>query len=164
MRRLVLILSVLAVVLASIGSASADDAITKAAIRAYLLKDPQVTADVKSTIRTGGKEAGIDRLIYGDLTRDGRADVVVTIFSGGTAGDIAYYVLSAQGGKLHAIQRENHEYKVGPKIINGNLQVTRPLYSGADPNCCPSHLEITVYRYDGHKLALQSQKRIKTPA
>jgi hypothetical protein len=164
MHRPVLVLSLIAVVLAFASAASADVTITKAAIRAYLLKDPQVAQSIKSTIREGGKEAGIDRLVYGDLTGDGKADVVVPIFSGGTAGDIAYYVLSTQGGTLHAIQRENNEYKIGTKIIGGNLQVTRPLYAGADPNCCPSHLEISVYRFDGHKLALASQKRIKTPA
>ncbi|MEO9177065.1 MAG: hypothetical protein ABI317_16245 [Gaiellales bacterium] len=158
MRRLVLLLIA---VLALAPAASADVTITKASIRAYLLKDPQVAKRVKETIREGGEGAGIDRLVYGDLTGDGVPDVVVPIFSGGTAGDIAYYVLSTQGGKLHAIQRENSEYKVGTKIIGGKLQVTRPLYSGADPNCCPSHLEITLYRYDGHRLVLASQKRVR---
>jgi hypothetical protein len=159
MRRLLLALSVTALVLAGAGSASAN--ISKAAIRQYLLHDAGVSAPIKDTIRTGGG-AGIDRLVYGDLTGDGKPDVAVTVFSGGTAGDIAYYVLTTQGGTLHAIQHSNHEYKIGVQIYKGQLEVTRPLYAKNDPNCCPSHLEVTDYRYNGHAMALVSRKRFKT--
>jgi len=160
MRRLLLALCVTALVLAGAGSASAN--ISKAAIRQYLLHDPGVSSVIRDTIRTGGGGAGIDRLVYGDLTGDGKPDVAVTIFSGGTAGDIAYYVLTTQGGTLHAIQVSNHEYKVGVQIYKERLEVTRPLYAKSDPNCCPSHLEVTDYRYNGHGMAVVSRKRFKT--
>jgi hypothetical protein len=160
MRRLLLALCVTALVLAGAGSAGAN--ISKAAIRQYLLHDPGVSAPIKETIRTGGGGAGIDRLVYGDLTGDGKPDVAVTVFSGGTAGDIAYYVLTTQGGTLHAIQHSNQEYKVGVQIYKGRLEVTRPLYASSDPNCCPSHLEVTDYRYNGRTMAVVSRKRFKT--
>jgi hypothetical protein len=160
MRRLLIALCATALLLVGASTASAD--ISKAAIRQYLLHDPGVATRIKDTIREGGGGAGIDRLVYGDLTGDGKPDVVVTIFSGGTAGDIAYYVLTTQGGRLHAIQRSNEEYKVGVEIYKGNLQVTRPLYASADPNCCPSHLEVTVYHYRSGTMAVVSRTRFKT--
>ena len=61
----------------------------------------------------------------------------MTIFSGGTAGDIAFYVLSGEGSRLHAIKPSNDEYKVGVRSSRGGSQVTRPLYAASDPNCCP---------------------------
>ncbi len=160
MRRLLLALCATTLVLADAGSASAN--ISKAAIRQYLLHDPAVSAGVKGAIRTGGGGAGLDRFVYGDLTGDGIPDVAVTVFSGGTAGDIAYYVLTTQGGTLHAIQHANQEYKVGVQIYKGRLEVTRPLYAANDPNCCPSHLEVTDYRYNGRTMAVVSRTRFKT--
>ena len=157
------LLLALACVLVSAVPAYADVHVGRSEIRGFLLRDPGVSPRVKATIREGGSHAGIDRLVYADLTGDGRSEVVVTIFSGGTAGDIAFYVLSGQGSGLHAIKRANEEYKVGVRIVGGRLQVTRPLYGANDANCCPAHLEITTYRYDGRVLVSASKRRIRTP-
>jgi hypothetical protein len=132
--------------------------IHRANVKRFLLRDPQVSPRVKATIRYG-HGGGLDRLVYGDLTGDGQADVVVPVFSGGTAGDIAFFVLSEQGGALHAIKRSNQEYKIGVRIVRGQLQVTRPYYRSSDPNCCPDYLEVTTYRFDGKRLVAASRAR-----
>lgn len=160
MRRLLL---ALLLVLVCAAPAIAGPHLGRAAIARYLLGDPGVSSRVKATIRNGGFHAGVDRLIYADLTGDGRAETVVTIFSGGTAGDIAFYVLTGEGSGLHAIKTSNQEYKIGVRIVRGKLQVTRPLYGATDPNCCPEHLEITTYRYDGHRMVSARRVREKTP-
>jgi hypothetical protein len=160
MRRLLLALTL---VLVSAAPALAGPHLGRAAVKSYLLSDPGVSSRVKATIRNGGFHAGVDRLLYADLTGDGRPETVATIFSGGTAGDIAFYVLTGEGSGLHAIKRSNQEYKIGVKIVAGKLQVTRPLYGASDPNCCPGHLEITTYRYDGTRLVSAHRVREKTP-
>jgi hypothetical protein len=160
MRRLLL---ALVLVLAVAAPALASPHLSRSQVRNYLLDSPGVSAQIKATIRQGGFHAGVDRLLYADLTGDGRPETVVTIFSGGTAGDIAFYVLTGEGSGLHSIKSSNREYKIGVKVVAGRLQVTRPLYGAQDPNCCPGHLEITTYRYDGVRLVSASRVREKTP-
>ncbi len=72
-------------------------------------------------------------------------------------------MLTGEGSGLHPIKSSNQEYKVGVRVVGGRLQVTRPLYRASDPNCCPAHLEITTYRYDGVRLVSASKRRIRTP-
>ena len=160
MRRLLL---ALALVLTFAGPAGAGTHAGRAEIKSFLLSSAGVSPRVKATIRAGRFHAGIDRIVFNDLTGDGTADDIVTVFSGGTAGDIAFYVLTGEGSGLHFIKASNQEYKIGVKVVGGKLQVTRPLYGANDPNCCPAHLEITTYRYDGVRLVSASKKRIKTP-
>jgi hypothetical protein len=160
MRRLLL---ALVLVLTSVGVADAGTHAGKAEIKSFLLSSAGVSPRVKATIRDGRFHAGIDRILFKDLTGDGTAEDIVTIFSGGTAGDIAFYVLTGEGSGLHAIKTSNQEYKVGVRVVGGKLQVTRPLYRQNDPNCCPAQLEITTYGYDGVRLVSTSKKRIKTP-
>jgi hypothetical protein len=135
----------------------------RAEIKRYLLANPNVIASVKATIREARFGGGIDRVASGDLTGDGKPETVVTVFSGGTAGDIAFYVLTGEGSGLRAIKYANREYKVGVAIVKGKLEVTRPVYAKNDPNCCPRHLEITTYRWTGTKLVSAARRTIKTP-
>ena len=151
-----------ALLLAFAAPSYADSHAGRAEIKQFLLSDSSVSPRVKATIREGHDE-GIDRILFRDLTGDGNSEDIVTIFSGGTAGDIAFYVLTGEGSGLHPIKASNQEYKIGVKVVAGKLQVTRPLYAKNDPNCCPAHLEITTYRYDGVRLVSASKKRIKTP-
>jgi hypothetical protein len=160
MRRLLL---ALALVLGAAAPAYADSHAGKAEIKSFLLSSQGVSPRVKATIRDGRLHAGIDRVLFRDLTGDGNSEDIVTVFSGGTAGDIAFYVLSGEGSGLHLIKASNQEYKIGVKVVGGKLQVTRPLYRASDPNCCPAHLEITTYGYDGVRLVSVSSVRIKTP-
>jgi hypothetical protein len=157
------VLIALALVLAFAAPASAGSHAGRAEITSFLLSSPGVSSRIKATIRDSSNHAGIDRLIFKDLTGDGTSEDIVTIFSGGTAGDIAFYVLTGEGSGLHVIKASNQEYKIGVQVVAGKLRVTRPLYGASDPNCCPAHLEITTYRYDGVRLVSASRKRITTP-
>jgi hypothetical protein len=161
MRGLLLALGLLLV--CAVASEAAGPQPARAVVEGFLLADPAVSPRVKATIRSGSFHAGIDRVLHADLTGDGRDETVVSVFSGGTAGDIAFYVLTGDGSGRHLIKAANQEYKVGVKIVAGALQVTRPLYRASDPNCCPAHLEITTYRYDGRRLVAAHRVREKTP-
>lgn len=155
---------VIPLVLLLVAAVPALAAPNRAQVKAYLLSaDSGASKATKAQIRETGFGGGLDRLLYGDVTGDGQKDVVATIFSGGTAGDIAFFVLSGEGSGLHTIKASNDEYKIGVAIVKGKLQVTRPIYAKTDPNCCPQHLEITTYRYNGTRLVSQSRKTIKTP-
>jgi hypothetical protein len=160
MRRLLIALGL---VLAFAAPAAAGTHADRREIRGFLLSSPGVSPRVKATIKDSSNHAGIDRLLFRDLTGDGTAEDIVTIFSDGTAGDIAFYVLTGEGSGLHFLKASNQEYKIGVAVVGGRLQVTRPVYRASDPNCCPAHLEITTYRYDGVRLVSAARKRIKTP-
>src|SRR2546422_190331 len=68
---------------------------TRAAARTAILASPALR-QVWSTLREGG---GVDTLICHDFTRDGVADMAATVFSGGTAGDIAWMVFRKSAGR-----------------------------------------------------------------
>ena len=67
----------------------------------------------------------------------GRKAMVVTVGSGGTAGDIdwAIYVSSGNGWKLSLIRGG---YKLGLVRKGSDIVETNPIYKKNDPNCCPS--------------------------
>jgi hypothetical protein len=159
MRRLVL--AVLLVLLSAVPAFATVP--SRAEVKGYLLASPSVSKSVKETISSAEFGAGLDRILYGDVTGDGKKDIVATVFSGGTAGDIAFYVLTGEGSGVHTIKASNQEYKIGVAIVDGKLQVTRPIYAATDPNCCPQHLSITTYRYNGTRLVAASKQKIKTP-
>lgn len=129
-------------------------------LRPALLRAPQVSADIKALIRDfSGASGGIatPSISYGDLTGDGLDEVVVPIFSGGTAGDIAYYVLSVVNGRATVVRAVNRTYKVGVSIRGRKLVERVPIYAGDDANCCPSRIQTTVFRWNGRILAVQNR-------
>ncbi len=67
----------------------------------------------------------------------GKRGMVVTVASGGTAGDIAWaaYVGGPTGWKLSLVRGG---YKLGLVRKGGDLVETNPVYEANDPNCCPS--------------------------
>ena len=85
-----------------------------------------------------GAGGGVDSLICHDLTGDGETDMAATIFSGGTAGDIAWVVLRRSHGKWVLALRQLGLYKVGLFALAGDLVDSQPVYRKNDPNCCPT--------------------------
>jgi hypothetical protein len=78
-----------------------------------------------------------DELICFDFTRDGRTDLAVSVASGGTAGDVGWFVLvRTQTGWRLAIGRAG--YKLGIFRVGGDLVDSQPVYRKHDPNCCPT--------------------------
>jgi hypothetical protein len=107
---------------------------TLAAARAAILQAPSLRV-LAPTVRNGG---GPDSLICHDLTGDGVSELAVTVFSGGTAGDIAWVVFRRANGHWRVAFSQLHAYKVGLFRVNGDLVESQPIYRASDPNCCPS--------------------------
>jgi hypothetical protein len=109
----------------------------------------------KSTINgvldAEGKNKGedISRIVCKDLTGDGVKDALFTVYSGGTAGDIAFGVITGPGGVL---AHYGKGYKVGvDPTSDTSFDVQQPIYRRTDPNCCPSKFAVTPYRWNGKK-------------
>jgi hypothetical protein len=85
-----------------------------------------------------GAGGGVDSLICHDLTGDGAADMAATIFSGGTAGDIAWVVFRRSHDKWVLALRQFDLYKVGLLRVGADLVDSQPVYRKNDPNCCPT--------------------------
>ena len=141
------------------------DFLRHANLRALVLRDPAVSATNRALARDyAGARGGIDRFSasYGDLTGDGTTDVVVPLYSGGTAGDIAYFVYAEVGGKVKDIFAVNDTYKVGVTIRSGRLVERTPIYRAQDANCCPSYIRTTVYKWDGSGFKVQARTTSRT--
>jgi hypothetical protein len=123
-----------ALVLAPGPAPAAAPPCSPAAAKAAILAQPS-RKSLRPTIRSGG---GVDRLFCHDLTRDGVDDMAATVFSGGTAGDIAWVVFRRSGGSWVLALKQLNLYKVGLFRLGGDLADTQPVYRATDPNCCPS--------------------------
>jgi hypothetical protein len=109
---------------------------TAPAARAAILAAPML-APLRGTVKPGGG-GGPDRVICHDLTGDGVPEMTVTVFSGGTAGDIAWIVFKRDGNRWRAAHRELNVYKLRLDRVGSDLVETTPVYRRRDPNCCPS--------------------------
>jgi hypothetical protein len=83
------------------------------------------------------KPGQVDAVVCFDLTRDGRMDLALTVFSGGTAGDVgwAVFVGTATGYRLSLVRTG---YKLGLFRVGADLVESQPVYRNGDPNCCPT--------------------------
>ena len=116
---------------AGASSSGCSLAAAKAAIAATKVPVPGLSPSTPVSPRQA------DGVICFDFTRDGRTDMAVTIFSGGTAGDIAFVVFRAKpAGWRVALARGG--YKLGLVRVGGDLVATQPVYHENDPNCCPT--------------------------
>jgi hypothetical protein len=113
---------------------AAPPACTIAAARAAILQAPSLH-ELAPTVENGG---GPDAVICHDLTGDGVPELAVTVFSGGTAGDIAWVVFQRASGSWRVAYAQLKAYKVGLFRVGGNLVESQPIYRPNDPNCCPS--------------------------
>jgi hypothetical protein len=135
MLRVAAVLGVLASVLAAgARGASLSFPCTRAAAKAAMLASPALR-QVWPTLRVGG---GVGTLICHDFTRDGVRDMAATVFSGGTAGDIAWVVFRQRAGRWSLALRQLQVYKVGLFRVGSDLVESTPVYRQNDPNCCPS--------------------------
>jgi hypothetical protein len=97
--------------------------------------------------------AGIDRLFCFDFTRDGRPDIALTVFSGGTAGDTSWLAFRRVGTTLR-LAKFARGYKVGLYRLDDDLATSQPVYLKDDPNCCPKGgFDHARFHWDGSKLA-----------
>lgn len=127
--------------------------------------------DVANFIARAGGEVQEDAIIFADLTGDGAEEAVVPIGSGGTAGDIAYFVYTIREGQLTLllpVVPESGRVRV-ELDAQGRLTDREPVYGPDDPECCPSRVRTRVYEWDGARLRVASEREepasgAKTPA
>jgi hypothetical protein len=104
---------------------------------------------------------GVDLVRCGDVTGDGRADAVFTVFSGGTAGDTRFGVVRA--GSEDGLVLYKQAYKVGIARVNSRaFEILQPHYAGDDPNCCPSSFRKTRYSWTGSRFKAGPTTKLKT--
>jgi hypothetical protein len=94
-------------------------------VASYSVKD----IDYKELLSDLGYEIDLDQSIsekeYYDLTGDGEEEVIFSVYSGGTAGDIAVYVYGYQNGELKQLLKEDQYQKYQFEIRNNNrLRIT----------------------------------------
>jgi hypothetical protein len=112
-------------------------------------------------VRNGG---GVDTLLCHDFTGDGRDDMAFTIFSGGTAGDIAWVALrrTATGWRVDYFRRNG--YKIGLRRVGDDLVESQPVYKRNDPNCCPTGgFDHRRLRWSGRAMALVRRWHDRSP-
>jgi len=105
---------------------------------------PQTLAiTVKANKKVGGAPL-LDSILYLDMDGDGVEEAAITLFSGGTAGNVGFLVYrqATPAPKLIAYQ---DGYKMGLRVEQGKLVVAQAFYSGWEPNCCPSGLTLVTY-------------------
>ena len=134
-----------------------DDAAARAAIRAtrphFAALGPPQFWPAKAA----------DRLVCFDADGDGLTDMAVSLFSGGTAGDVGWVFFAAKpdGWRLAG---HGSGYKLGLRRAGARLEVVQPVYRKPDPNCCPTGgFDHTLYAWNGLELAAARTFHTKTP-
>jgi hypothetical protein len=107
--------------------------------------------------------ADVDLIRCGDVTDDGNTDVLFTIASGGTAGDIRFGVLrGSSDGTPPELVLFRQAYKVGVARRNHrSFEVIQPHYKANEPNCCPSSFRKRRYTWRGDHFKAGKAKKLK---
>ena len=118
-------------------------------------------AAVQEFISQNGGEVDPAEITLADLTGDGAQEVIVPVTAGGTLGNIAIFVYSAD--QLNELLRElpPQEARGGhirAEVESGQLSISWPVYGPDDPNSSPSGgLRVRTYRWDGNALILDGE-------
>jgi hypothetical protein len=143
-------LAVAGAVLAA-ASLAGDAPCTRAEASRAMAAAPGLPAVLKELARE--PSGGPNVLICHDFTRDGRVDMAVTLFSGGTAGDLGWVVFRASAGGWK-LALHGAGYKLGVGRVGDDVVVMQPIYRKNDPNCCPTGgFEHERYRWRGSRFA-----------
>src|SRR5436305_9113140 len=118
MRLAVLVAIVLAALAGAADARTQPQGCSKAAANAAI-RASTLPADIKDLTRQ--PLAGVDTLICRDLTRDRRADMAVTLASGGTAGDIAWAAFARTAGGWRLVGANRSGYKLALAAVAGDL-------------------------------------------
>jgi hypothetical protein len=103
-----------------------------------------------------------DKVLCFDATGDGRADMAVSLFSGGTAGDVGWLFFVPHGARWR-LARSGSGYKLGLFRSGSGLLEVQPVYRKDDPNCCPTGgFEQALYEWRGGRLVVERSWHTKT--
>jgi hypothetical protein len=96
-------------------------------------------------------------ILYADLTGDGADEAIITLFSGGTAGNIGLLIYGP-GPAEPVLITALGGYKLFAQADEGQLVVTQPVYGKWDGNCCPGGFNETRYQLEDNKLKATASK------
>jgi hypothetical protein len=95
-----------------------------------------------------------DLVLCFDVSGDRRDDMLVSLASGGTAGDVGWLLFLPNGSRWR-LAGSGSGYKLGLLRAGSAFQVVQPVYRDKDPNCCPTGgFDRTLYRWDGTRLVV----------
>jgi hypothetical protein len=121
-------------------------------------------ADVQAMLRRTGGEVVPADVLYADLTGDGQEEAVVPISSGGTAGNIAFLVLSYQDSELVSILAKVPESgSMRLSVTEGQLVEMQPVYEEGDEPGFPSRIKSIYYGWDGEELVVEREEETPSP-
>lgn len=131
------LLAIVAAALAVAAPAPAAQACTHAAAKAAVIAST-LPKRWKDSVTLYARTEGIAGLLCRDLTGDGRADMTVVFYSGGTAGDVAWVVFRRVGSGWRLVLRRLGGYKISVTVTGGDPVEGQPIYLRDDGNCCPT--------------------------
>jgi hypothetical protein len=129
-----------------------------------LLDSDHVSQSIKVTLKNGGFVSS--KVLFADLTGEGKDDAVVQVDSGGAAGIIALYVFSeGSGKKLEIAYRNQRLYRAMARINPGPALVySLPQWKDGDQLCCPSSYRETELKWSAKSKRFGVAKRRTLPA
>ena len=133
--------------------------------RSIDFRDPAILAPIIKHF--GGGEVPPERVVYADLTGDHVDEAVAIVESGGTAGDLGAAVFDVQQGRPHLlgyIDRGGHVEVTFGTAVAGLINVKQGVYAPGDPQCCPTKLHETVYRWNGERFMVDTEQVIDNPS
>lgn len=103
----------------------------------------------------------LNEIVYGDFDGDCLEEAGIPLFSGGTAGNVGFLVYDIleedeTTGTAPTLVAWGEGYKLLLLADSGLLIVSNALYSGWEPNCCPSGVSYEGYRLRDGQLVLVS--------
>ena len=102
------------------------------------------------------------RILFLDISGDGQDEAIISLYSGGTAGNLGLLVYTA-AHRVPVFADSLAGYKLGGVADGSRLKVTEPIYQGWEPNCCPSGFFETRYQLQDNKLAQVSREERPSP-
>lgn len=120
-----------------------------------LRHDPKVGAEIKAALKPcGGDEYPVDTS-YGDLTGGTRPDVVINVATCGDDVGLGSYVYRVENGHYVDVFGDDTP-PVYIDISQGDLELTRQIYSRDDAVCCPSGEDVYMYHWTNGRFTLLS--------
>ena len=154
---LILVLTASALILPAAAAQAAPPLCTAGVIEQTLIGAGHLTQDEIDA------DAGVNLIRCGDVTGDGATDVVFTLASGGTAGDIHFGVIEGRADGAGEVALFKDGYKVGiARHDRRSFDVLQPHYGRNDPNCCPSSYRRTRYTWTGVRFKAGKAKKLSS--
>lgn len=100
------------------------------------------------------------KILYGDVTQDGRDEAVVGIHSGARAGIMAVMIFSMGKDDVQLLDTI-HASQMIPYIEDNNLTIHIPGYDDDDAYCCPSFYNVNSYEWNGDNFEISDTQRFE---